>query len=131
MARTQLYSLAETLEFAEDKINDDENHAVLNMSVKDHYCRSLLLASSKPNQLRHRQLAAIFNGLEQWISLVKISPKPEDSLFYIDLNGDEPPRYSRLVKDQSSPSARGLQTRRTGLRAGSFLKEHRYRFTDP
>ena len=118
----QLYSLAETLEFAEDKINDDENHAVLNMSVKDHYCRSLLLASSKPNQLRHRQLAAIFNGLEQWISLVKISPKPEDSLFYIDLNGDEPPRYSRLVKDQSSPSARGLQTGVLVYELEAFLK---------
>lgn len=118
----QLYALAEQLGFAEEKINDDENHAVLNMSVKDHYCRSLLLASAKPNQLRHRQLAAIFNGLEQWISLVKLSPTAEDSLFLIDLESDEPPRYSRLIKDQSSPHARGLQTGVLVYELEAFLK---------
>ena len=118
----QLYALAEQLGFAEEKINDDENHAVLNMSVKDHYCRSLLLASAKPNQLRHRQLAAIFNGLEQWISLIKLSPTPQDSLFLVDLDSDEPPRYSRLVKDQSSPQARGLQTGVLVYELEAFLK---------
>jgi len=118
----QLYALAEQMGFAEEKINDDENHAVLNMSVKDHFCRSLLLASAKPNQLRHRQLAAIFNGLEQWISLIKLSSTPEDSLFIVDLDSDEPPRYARLVSNVTT-SARPTN-RCAGLRTRSIPEEY-------
>ncbi len=118
----QLYSLAERMNVATHKITDDENHSVMNLSIADHYMRCMLLACAKPNQLRHRQLTAIFNALELWVGYAEIVPNAEDSLFCIDLESDEPPRYTRLVKDKSNPSLRGLNTGTLVYQLEAFLK---------
>ena len=118
----QLYNLAERMSVATHNITDDENHSVMNMSISDHYLRCLLLACSKPNQLRHRQLTAIFNALEQWVSHVNIVPTAEDSLFCIDLEKDEPPRYTRLVDNKTKPTLRGLNTGTLVYQLEAFLK---------
>lgn len=118
----QLYSLAERMSVATHNITDDENHSVMNMSIADHYLRCLLLASSKPNQLRHRQLTAIFNALEQWVGYTNIVPTPHDSLFCIELNKDEPPRYTRLVEDKTSPTLRGINTGTLVYQLEAYLK---------
>ncbi len=119
----QLYNLAESLGVATDNITDDENHSVMNMSISDHYMRCLLLACAKPNQLRHRQLTAIFNALELWVGYVDLAPAAADSLFCIDLEKDEPPRYTRLVEDKNAPSLRGLNTGNLVYQLEAFLKD--------
>jgi len=118
----QLYNLAERMSVATHNITDDENHSVMNLSIADHYMRCLLLASSKPNQLRHRQLTAIFNALEQWVSYTTIVPTAEESLFCVDLEKDLPPRYTRLVENKSSPSLRGLNTGTLVYQLEAYLK---------
>ena len=118
----QLYNLAERMGVATHNITDDENHSVMNLSIADHYMRCLLLASSKPNQLRHRQLTAIFNALEQWVSYTSIVPNARESLFCIDLNKDMPPRYTRLVEDKSSTGLRGLNTGTLVYQLEAYLK---------
>ncbi len=118
----QLYSLAERMSVTTHNITDDENHSVMNMSIADHYMRCMLLACAKPNQLRHRQLTAIFNALEQWVGYTTIVPSAKDSLFCIDLEADEPPRYTRLVKDLTKPSLRGLNTGGLVYQLEAFLK---------
>ena len=118
----QLYSLAERMGVATHNITDDENHSVMNLSIADHYMRCLLLASSKPNQLRHRQLTAIFNALEQWVGYTNIAPTPAESLFSIDLDQDQPPRYTRLVEDKTLPSLRGLNTGTLVYQLEGYLK---------
>ena len=118
----QLYSLAERMGVATHNITDDENHSVMNMSISDHYMRCLLLASSKPNQLRERQLTAIFNALEQWVGYTSIVPTADDSLFCIDLDKDLPPRYTRLVEDKSGSGLRGLNTGKLVYQLEAYLK---------
>ena len=118
----QLYSLAEQMGVATNKLADDENHSVMNMSIADHYMRCLLLASSKPNQLRHRQLTSIFNALEQWVGYTNFVDTAEESLLCIDLNKDEPPRYTRLVKDKSESSLRGINTGSLVYQFEAYLK---------
>lgn len=119
----QLYNLAESMGVATDNITDDENHSVMNMSIADHYMRCMLLACAKPNQLRHRQLTAIFNALELWVGYANIAPNAADSLFCIDLDKDEPPRYTRLVKDTSTESLRGINVGNLVYQLEAFLKE--------
>lgn len=118
----QLYNLAERMGVATHNITDDENHSVMNMSIEDHYIRCLLLACSKPNQLRSRQLTTIFNALEQWVGHANIAPTAAESLFCIDLENDEPPRYTRLVEDKAAPTLRGLNTSTLVYQLEAFLK---------
>jgi len=118
----QLYGLSERMGVATHNITDDENHSVMNMSIADHYMRCLLFASSKPNQLRERQLTAIFNALEQWVAYTSIVPTTDESLFCIDLEKDMPPRYTRLVEDKSSAGLRGLNTGTLVYQLEAYLK---------
>jgi len=119
----QLYNLAESMGVATNSITDDENHSVMNMSIAEHYMRCMLLACAKPNQLRHRQLTAIFNALELWVGYASITPTANDSLFCIDLEKDEPPRYTRLVETKNAPSLRGLNTGNLVYQIEAFLKD--------
>jgi len=118
----QLYSLAERMGVATHNITDDENHSVMNLSIADHYTRCLLLACSKPNQLRERQLTAIFNALEQWVGYTNLAPSAKDSLFCVDLEEDVPPRYTRLVEDKTKPAIRGLNTGTLVYQLEAYLK---------
>jgi cyclic-di-GMP-binding protein len=104
----QLYLLAERLGVAGTPLEDAENHTCPLTSPMNAYLRSLLLACSKPNQMRHRQLAEVFNCLEEWSQLVTLEPDATSSLFAVDLESDQGPAYKRLLRDTVEP--RGIRT---------------------
>ena len=128
----QLYAMAEQLKFADARIQDDENHSVLDMSIASHYMRALLLATAKPNQLRHRQLSSIFNALENWSGFVKITASAENSLFCVNLGSDEPPCYTRLIGgDLAAPNLRGFSPLELVNELEAFLKQSETRAAMP
>ena len=104
----QLYLLAERIGVLAERWEDSENHSETEVTVTDAYLRSILLAISKPNQLRHRQLGQVFNALECWTPNVSMERRRNDSLFMVDLDSDQGPRYARLFQQPAEP--RGVNT---------------------
>lgn len=99
----QLYFLAERLEVNNIEQEDPENHSTTNTTIADTYLRSLLLACCKPNQLRYQHLAQVFNALEVWTPQATIENNTDDALFVIDLESDQGPQYSKLLKNPDEP----------------------------
>jgi len=95
----QLYLLAEQLGVQDERWEDTENHSNPETSSKDAYLRAILLALSKPNQLRHRQLSHLFNALEVWTQTVALDEAEDEALYSIDLASDQGPRHSELLHD--------------------------------
>lgn len=87
----QLYLLAERLSVQDERWEDSENHSNPLTSIKDAYLRSILLALSKPNQMRHRQLSHVFNALETWSTTISLDTPDETALFCVDLESDQGP----------------------------------------
>ncbi len=116
----QLYLLAERLGAAENKLEDAENHTKPQTTPMNAYLRSLLLASCKPNQLRHRQLAEVFNCLEDWAGYVALEPDATSALFAVDLESDQGPIYKRLMHDAVEP--RGIRTDVLVYQLESYLR---------
>lgn len=117
----QLYLLAERLGVAETPLEDAENHSRPLTSPVNAYLRSLLLACSKPNQMRHRQLAEVFNCLEEWAALVTLEGDATESLFAVDLESDQGPTYKRLLRHAVEP--RGIRTDVLVYQLESYLRD--------
>jgi len=99
----QLYLLAEKLGVEDRAWIDQENHSRAETAVVDAYMRSILLALSKPNQLRHRQLSLVFNALELWAPFAALSRPDGKALFCVDLGTEQGPRYDRLIDNAIEP----------------------------
>jgi hypothetical protein len=99
----QLYLLAERLGVDDHKWVDQENHSRTETTVRDAYLRSILLALSKPNQLRHRQLTMVFNALELWAPFASLSGPDGKALFCVDLGSEHGPQYDRLMDNPVEP----------------------------
>ena len=117
----QLYLLAERLGVAETRMEDPENHAAPMTTPMNAYLRSLLMASCKPNQLRYRQLAEVFNCLEDWCRQVTLEPDATSALFAVDLESDQGPVYKRLLSHAVEP--RGIRTDVLVYQIDSFLRD--------
>jgi cyclic-di-GMP-binding protein len=117
----QLYCLAEKLGMEEDAWIDQENHSRTETNIRDAYLRSILLALSKPNQLRHRQLAQVFNALELWSPSVRLVKPDGSALFCIDLDCEQGPRYQRLMDNPLEP--RCLHTEDLVWELEAFVKD--------
>jgi len=117
----QLYLLAERLDVARAKVEDAENHKRPATTPADAYLRSLLLACCKPNQLRYRQLAEVFNCLEDWCAFVSLEPDATAALFAVDLESDHGPIYKRLMQDAVEP--RGIRTDVLVYQIESYLRD--------
>ena len=121
MDLNQLYLLAERLEVHDIKQEDPENHSETNTTIADSYLRSLLLACCKPNQLRQRHLALVFNALEVWTPQVALEKNFEEALFLIDLESDQGPQYSKLLRNPDEP--RSIQSDVLVYELEAYLKE--------
>jgi hypothetical protein len=117
----QLYLLAERLGIEGVGLEDAENHATPLTSPMSAYLRSLLLACCKPNQLRYRQLAAVFNHLEVWSPYVTLERDATSALFAVDLESDHGPVFKRLMRDAVEP--RGIRTDMLVYQLESYLKD--------
>jgi hypothetical protein len=117
----QLFLLAERLDAVRTRIEDAENHKRPTTTPADAYLRSLLLACCKPNQMRYRQLAEVFNCLEDWCAFVSLEPDATAALFAVDLESDQGPIYKRLMQDAVEP--RGIRTDVLVYQIESYLRD--------
>ncbi len=116
-----LYALSEYLTLDGAIVVDDVNHSNHKTSVQDAYIRAVMLAASKPNQLRHRDLTYIFNALEHWTPWVQIKRADPDAFLVIDVEADSGPRYAGMAKQLGAP--RMLRTDILAFEIEAFLKE--------
>ncbi|MFW6094573.1 MAG: hypothetical protein ACODAC_11420 [Pseudomonadota bacterium] len=104
----QLYLLAERMDLAELRIEDAENHSAPVTAITEAYLRPVLFACARPNQLRYRQLAELFNCLEEWAQHVVLAADATASLFAVDLESDRGPVHARALRGATDP--RGVRT---------------------
>jgi len=105
----QLYRLAEDLGITTNSYTDEQSRGGGMLTIADVYLRIALLAVAKPNQLRQKDLSAVFNALDQWTPRISIGEPADDTLFVIDLDADAPPAY-RELGSHSGGALRGIRT---------------------
>ena len=104
----QLYALAEAQQLIQLTVSDELSGSG---TVTTAYLQGLMLGCCKPNQLRQSDLAAIFRGLREWGSLLRVEKSDSgDSLFLVDLDSDQPPLYAQLFHEPPGPRTRYINT---------------------
>lgn len=104
----ELFRLAEELKLKRFTFPDDENHQSLKLDIQGCYLRALLLATCKPNQLSHTQLALMFNSFETWAFHASLTRDTRGACFIVDLRSNAGPQYKQLAQNLTDP--RALQT---------------------
>ncbi|HKK56261.1 GTPase [Marinobacter sp.] len=100
-------------------------------TIEDAYKRILLLACSRPNQLRQSELKQVYGLSETWTDLVECGPEAEaDSLFVINLEQDSPPVYRSLLDQSPGDDSLGFETRNLSAEIAEVL-DARTRSKDP
>ena len=117
----QLYYLAEQLKLHTVKVDDEENHSGDAIDIADAYLRPVMLSLSKPNQLRYENLTKIFNALELWCPRINVEDMQDDTLFAVDLGGDDGPTYANMLGRAQKP--RGIRTSVLVYEIEAYLKE--------
>ena len=105
----QLYRLADDLGIATNAYSDEQSRGGGMLTLADVYLRIALLAVAKPNQLRQKDLSAIFNALDQWTPRITIGAPADDTMFVVDLGADSPPSY-RELGSHTGDQLRGIRT---------------------
>ncbi|MEO0442943.1 MAG: hypothetical protein AAFZ92_04260 [Pseudomonadota bacterium] len=107
-----LYQLAKAQGCERRPIADSLLETRKGLSSEQAYTRSITLACSNTNQLRPVDTLHLFRGLEQWCSMVKLSPAQSDqqTVYWIDTASDDGPMYkSRFEKPTQSTLAINLK----------------------
>ena len=91
----QLYRLADELGIATNAYTDEQSRGGGMLTLADVYLRIALLAVAKPNQLRQKDLSAVFNALDQWTPRITIGAPADDTMFVVDLDADCTAELSR------------------------------------
>ncbi len=108
MELNQLFLLAERQKLSSQLVIDE---VAGDGSITDTYLRALMLGTSKPNQLRQRDLAGVFKGLREWVKHIKLQPADSgDGLFLVDFASDHPPIYTSLYSEIPGPNCRVVNT---------------------
>jgi len=104
----QLYVLAENQGLADLPVPEPSTGG---NTIKTAYLQTLLLACCKPNQLRQNDMVALHRGLQQWSEHVKFAVGASgDELFIVNLDGDQPPLYRAIYRDEPGPACRLIDT---------------------
>ncbi len=97
----RLFRFAYRNKLADVDVDDRQLLHRRSSSIADAYKRILLLGSARPNQLRQPELLQVYELFEAWSDHTRCGPNiGEDSLFVINMEGDNPPVYRSLL-DQS------------------------------
>ncbi len=96
------YLLASQFQLAGRVINDSSHKLVADTTVESAYLRTLLLATSRPYQLRQIEIAQTYETCELWTSRVHLCKAGKDDRIYVfNPNADLPPVYfSQLQEDE-------------------------------
>lgn len=99
-----LYQIALHLGITEEMIVDDYPHLHHCRTITLTYVRALLLACSRPNQLRQDEIASTFEALNDLSTLAELQDSQmgnHDNLFAVAINSNRPPLYrSRFTEDE-------------------------------
>lgn len=99
-----LYQIALQLGITENLIVDDFPHLQHCRTITLAYIRALLLACSRPNQLRQDEIASTFEALNDLSALAELQDSQSgnhDNLFAVAINSNRPPLYrSRFAADE-------------------------------
>jgi hypothetical protein len=105
----QMYRLADELGIATNSYADEQSRGAGMLTIADVYLRVALLAVAKPNQLRQKDLSAVYNALDQWTPRITIGAPADDTMFVVDLDADSPPSY-RELGSHTGGNLRGIRT---------------------
>jgi cyclic-di-GMP-binding protein len=104
----QLYALADIQRLADLPVPEPLSGG---STIKATYLQALMLGCCKPNQLRQTDLMALYRGLQSWCDLIQLNNVGTgDDLFLVDLDGDQPPQYRALYREQPGPLCRTINT---------------------
>lgn len=93
----QLYALAERQQLA--RLPVDDSLRAMRSSVAEEYLAPLMLACSRPNQLRQHDISGAYRAFQEWREFVRLQdPELGHGLFAVDMDSDRPPAFADLLK---------------------------------
>ncbi|MFT7287085.1 MAG: hypothetical protein ACI87W_001195, partial [Halieaceae bacterium] len=105
----QLYALAERQQLARLPVEDSLR--TTRSSIVQEYLPALLLACSKPNQLRQHDINGAYRAFREWRAMVDLQdPELGDGLFAVDMQSDQAPAFSELLVRRGTPQFRYINT---------------------
>ena len=107
----QLYALAERQQLARLPVED--TLVARTTTIADEYVPSLLLACSKPNQLRQHDIKGAYRGYQEWCSYVELQdPEFGEGIFAVDMQSDQAPLFAELLVRRGNGQFRFINTKR-------------------
>ncbi|WOJ92599.1 GTPase [Congregibacter variabilis] len=106
----QLYSLSERQQLARLPVEDSLRGTRSNIAQE--YLPALLLACSKPNQLRQHDITGAYRAFQEWRDLAQLQdPELGEGLFAVDMLSDQAPAFSELLVRRGSTQFRYINTK--------------------
>ena len=106
----QLYSLSERQQLAKLPVEDALRETRSNIAQE--YLPALLLACSKPNQLRQHDITSAYRAFQEWRDLAELQdPELGEGLFAVDMLSDQAPAFSELLVRRGRTQFRYINTK--------------------
>lgn len=106
----QIYALTERQQLARLPVEDSLRGT--RSSVAQEYLPPLLLACSKPNQLRQHDIKGAFRAFQEWPDKAELEdPELGEGLFAVDLQSDQPPVFAELLVRRGASHFRFINTK--------------------
>lgn len=122
----RLYRFAYRNKLAEMEVEDRRLLHRRTSSIADAYKRILLLGSARANQLRQPELMQVYELFEIWSDYTDCRPDiGEDSLFVINMEGDNPPVYRSLLDQLPGEDSFDFDTRELSSMVSDALSARR------
>ena len=104
----QLYRIAEYYKLKDYSVTDNESNG-LAKTITATFCRCLLLATARPNQLRQQEIAELYSATELWSNYTNIQLDAESpGSFNFDLLSDTAPTYHHWIATDSNTQLRAI-----------------------
>lgn len=106
-----LYQVARQLDLLKASYRDPMLKQLQANSIEQSFFRTLLLACASPNQLRQQEVNRVYDALEDWSKIVRLTPLNANSnnLFYLDFDNAQPPQQKTQAGDPQSPTHDALE----------------------
>jgi hypothetical protein len=106
----KLYALSERQQLARLPVDDDLRNT--RSSIAQEYMPPLLLACSKPNQLRQHDITGAYRAFQEWRDLAELQdPEFGEGIFAVDMQSDQAPAFAELLVRRGSTQFRYINTK--------------------
>lgn len=118
----EVYQFCETIDLMKYVISDENNLHRKDSRIDNAYKRNLLLSCCRPNQLRQKDLQAVYETFEEWSEYVEVGAEYSgNAVFVINMQQDLPPRYRSLLPDTLTDYYYGFDTAELVSRLNNHL----------